>query len=184
MENLNYLLLGALITILTNIIIDLIRSGSEVRSKRKNYKLITSQELILITKTLEKLKTVFEYRNYFEYSILNSLDKSLHYLDENKSQSILLKDNTLQESLLELISGVSKFVTSARGVQDFFYDQQRKIFEDKVNAKNIKAGKSLPTSIYADNKENEEIHQQKSTQLFIDLVELNRKLEILISNLK
>ncbi|MDO8638884.1 MAG: hypothetical protein Q7R43_04880 [Candidatus Daviesbacteria bacterium] len=184
MQNILLIFLGSFLTFLATIIIESYKNKREYNSKKNNFKLIVKQEFQGINKTLEKLKTVFEYKNYFEYAILNSLDKSVHDLESIRHDSIYLNNEVLQGKYINLISELSKFALSIRGVQDLFYNQQRALSTDKLNATKIKKGFIQKESIFNTEKENQEIFQQKSTQEFINLVEINRRLDEIISTLE
>lgn len=173
MQNVLLIFLGSFLTFLATILVESYKNRREQNSKKKNFKLIVKQELQSISKTLEKLKTVFEYKNYFEYAIITTLDKSILALESVRHDSIYLKNTVLQEKFINLISELSRFASSVRGLQDVFYGQQRALANDRLNAAKIKKGIMLKESILATDKENQDAFQQKSTQEFIDLVEIN-----------
>lgn len=184
MQNVLFIFLGSFLTFLATILVEFYKNRREYKSKEKNFKLIAKQEFQSISKTLEKLKTVFEYRNYFEYAIINALDKSIVAFESIRHDSIYLKDMTVQEKIINLISELSRFASSVRGLQDFFYNQQRAIINDRMNSSKIKKGIAQKESVFNSSKENEDAFQQKSIQEFIDVVEINRKLDEVISLLE
>lgn len=176
--------LGSFLTFLATILVESYRNKREQNSKKKNFKLIARQEFQGINKTLEKLKTVFEYKNYFEYGLLVGLDKSIRDLESIRHDSIYLNNDVLQEKYINIISEISKFLLSARGIQDLYYNEQRLIAKDKLNATKIKKGLVQKESIFTTEKLNQEAFQQKSTQEFINLVEINRRLDEIINLLE
>lgn len=175
-----FIFLGSFLTFVATILVESIKNGREQEAKKKNFKLITKQEFESTKKTLEKIKTVFEYKSYFEYSLINALDKSIQELESLRHDSIFLNDEEVQEMYINLISELSKFSSSIRGIQDMFYVQQRALANDKVNTKKIQKGILQKESIFINEKENQEAFQQRSTQEFIALVEINRKLDDIV----
>ena len=162
------------------VIIELIKTSVEKGNKTSSFKLITRLELISVKKGLEKLKTVFEYKNYFEYAIINEINKSLNALEAKRHESIYLSREA-QEKIINLISDLSKFTVTIKSVQDLFYDQQRLISQDMMNSSKIKSGKLSKASYFKTNKENEESFDKKCNQLLIDLVEINRDIDEMVA---
>ena len=183
MQNVLLIFLGSFLTFLATVIVELYKNNREHNRKKKNFKLIAKQEFQGISKTLEKLKTVFEYKSYFEYAIINGLDKGIRDLESIRHDSIYLNSEALQEKYINLISELSKFALSVRSIQDIFYGQQRSLAVDRLSAAKIKKGLIQKESIFYTEKENQDTFQQKSTQEFIDLVEINRRLDEIISML-
>jgi len=184
MQNVLLIFLGSFLTFLATITVETIKNSKERSGKEKNFKLVVKQELQSISKTLEKLKTVFEYKNYFEYGTITTLDKSILALESVRHESIYLRNIGSQEKFINLISELSKFASSTRETQNVFYDQQKKLANDRINATKIKKMLMNKESVFSTDKENSEAFQQKSTQEFIDLVEINRKLDELINILE
>lgn len=181
-NNIWYILLGAILTFIAMLIIELIRTYIEKRGKSSSFRLITRLELISLGKSLDKLKTVFEYKNYFEYVVIDEIRKGITTLDTRHHEFIYLTKER-QEKLINLLSDLSKFTSNIKGVQDFFYDQQRKIVQDKQDANRIKKKLIKRSSFFETDKENQESYDKKCTQLLIDLVEINRDIDEMIDAL-
>ena len=88
------------------------KNRGERKEKSHNFKLVIKQELKTIEKTLEKLKTVFEYKFYYDYTILDKLRKNIDSFEAFKSDSDFLNNAELQEKFIDLISDISDYVAS------------------------------------------------------------------------
>jgi hypothetical protein len=100
MQNVLFIFLGSFLTFLATILVETIKNRQERQGKERNFKLIAHQELQSISKTLEKLKTVFEYKNFFEYAIIDTLNKGILALESIRHDSIYLKQQILQEKFI------------------------------------------------------------------------------------
>ncbi len=167
--------LGALLTYISTSIIEWGKNRGERKEKSHNFKLVIKQELKTIEKTLEKLKTVFEYKFYYDYTILDKLRKNIDSFEAFKSDAIFLNNAELQEKFIDLISDISDYVASIRSLQDVYYNQQQKITEDIDNRAKKKL--TAQTSIYKDHKENMDEFNRRSVEKAIDFVEIKRRLD-------
>ena len=179
-----FIFLGSFLTFIASIIVEAFKQNKEKSGKAKNFKLIIKQELKVTTKTLEKLKTIFEYKTYFDYAVITALNKSIQNLESSSKDAIYLSSVDLQEKFIDLISDLSNFSTDIKGIQDLYYDQERKLDQDELNKKAIKQKTMKKESIFTDHKENAEAYMRKTTQKFIDLVEINRRLDEFIKLLR
>lgn len=179
--NIWLIFLGSFLTFLATFIIEWLKNRNLKNTKTKNFKLLIKQELQAIDKILDKLKTVLEYKNYYDYSILESLIKSVGILENYKKDAIYLNNPTQQEVLIDLILDMSNYIHSVKSIQDLFYGEQRKIDVDIEELKKNKDYKA--TSIFKNHQENAETFQKVSMEKTIDLIEIKRKLDDFIKSL-
>lgn len=177
MQQVGFIFLGSFLTFVATLLVAKLKDNRDRKEKEKNFKLINKLELKKIIKALEKLKTIYGLRNYFEYVTLESLEKSIKNLEDTHNDTIYLSNKVTQEKFIDLVSELSSFIASVKGVQNLFDIQQSLIANDKQNANKIKKGTARKESIFNNDKENAETFQQASTQKFIDLVEVFRRLD-------
>ncbi len=172
-----YILLGAVISLATTGFAIYLRNKNERDAKEQNFKQITKQEVKGITRSLDKLKTVYNLKYYFDYSVLKSLDKRVSNLESIRNDSIYIKNKDLQEQFNDLLTELPDYLYSVRLLQDLFYNQQRALANDRLNVAKIKKGVVIKEATFNNDKENNDAFQQTSTQKLIDLVEINRNLD-------
>ena len=168
-------------TFLATFLIEWLKNRNIKSTKTKNFKLLIKQELQAIDKIFEKLKTVLEYKSYYDYSILDSLIKNIGVLENYKKDAIYLNNSSQQEDLIDLILDMSNYIHSVKSIQDLFYGEARKIDSDMDETKKNKAYKA--TSIFKNHEENMDTFQKRSMEKTIDLIEIKRKLDEFIKSL-
>lgn len=105
-----YVLLGALLTFAGTFLVESWKNSRERKEKTQNFILYTRQELNSVLKSLDKLKTVQDFRKYWDYIVLEKLNKSIQNLESEKKAAICLSKSELQETYIDLIADISFFV--------------------------------------------------------------------------
>jgi hypothetical protein len=162
--------LGSLLTFASTWIVENLKNGKERREKQENFKIFVRQELRAVIKNFEKLKTILEYKSYYDYIVLGQLDKSVLNLDNYKKEAIYLPSTNEQEKFIDLISDIASFVTDTRGIQNYYYDQAKPFNEPGE-------GQKKENPIFKTKKELDDYFESKRNEKAIDLVELKRRIE-------
>lgn len=163
-----YVLLGALLTFAGTFLVESWKNSRERKEKTQNFILYTRQELNSVLKSLDKLKAVQDFRKYWDYIVLEKLNKSIQNLESEKKAAIYLSKSELQETYIDLISDISSFVSDVNGMQ-LFYDSQKK----ELNKELFKTPENL-TKYY----------EERKTEKSIDIVDIKRKIEDFIRQLQ
>jgi len=163
-----YVLLGAILTFAGTFLVESWKNLRERKEKTQNFILYTRQELNSVLKSLDKLKTVQGFRKYWDYSVLEKLNKSIQNLESEKKAAIYLPKSELQEAYIDLISDISFFVSDAIGMQQF-YDSQKK---------------ELNKELFKTSDELTKFYEERKTEKSIDLVDIKRKIEDFIRQLQ
>lgn len=170
--NLFFLLLGSVLAFLSTFVLEYFKDKSEQQKKSKNIELVIRLELSTIDKTLEKLRTGLSYVNYYDFLILDRADKSVENLEKYRGEAIHLTNPILQEKFIDLLSDISSYLAAVRGIQRLYYDNLKKIDEDKAH-------KDIHEIEKEKNDELESFNQRKVDKS-LEYVEIKRRLEELI----
>lgn len=155
--------LGSFLTFLATILVETIKWWIGRNERKKNFILLSTQQLGAISKGLEKLKTVLEYKNYFDYTVLGILEKGAGELEGYKKDSIYLKSEKSKEEFIDLITDISFYLQDVRGLQNFYYEQQKDL--------------GTPTSLFQTQLDlGRHFNEQKGLKM-TDLIELKRRIQ-------
>lgn len=168
MEEVIYLFIGSLLALMSAWIIEGYKNKNQRRENSNNFKLLVKHELMFVLKSIEKLKYAFEYKNYFDYGILNELDKNISNLEKVRSDAVHLNSPGMQEKFIEIISASSALFQEFRAIQQV-YDE---------NLKNINEKRNLGLEDIRDEEQNlVRFFDNKSVEKRMVLLELGRKIE-------
>ena len=103
MQQVGFIFLGSFLTFVATLLVAKLKDNRDRKEKEKNFKLINKLELKKIIKALEKLKTIYGLRNYFEYVTLESLEKSIKNLEDTHNDTIYLSNKVTQEKFIDLV---------------------------------------------------------------------------------
>ena len=165
MSNIYLIFLGSILTFLATSGVELFKWWMIRQGKRHNFILLSTQQLGAILKGLEKLKTVLEYKNYFDYSTLDILEKGAQTLENYKNDSIYLKSERSKEEFIDLITDVSLYVSDVRGLQNLYYEEGKKI--------NV----GDPAAIFKTHDELLKYFNEQKGLKITDIVELKRRIQ-------
>ena len=155
--------IGSILTFLATSAVEVLKWSIGRREKRTNFILLSKQQLEAVHKGLDKLKTVLEYKNYFDFSTLDILEKGASTLENYKNDSIYPKSERAKEQFIDLITDVSLYVSDVRGLQNFYYTESPKIGKDS-------------TALFNNLDDlNKYFNEQKNLKI-IDMVELKRRI--------
>lgn len=158
-------------TFLATLIVNDIRDRRSTEQQRKNFSVFVRLELEAVKGILDKLKTTYSNNNYFEYRLLDVLDKKLKTLEESRKESVVIGDIDLQEDYLSLLTDLSLFASDVRGIQAL-KEQREKELKDKTNqTSEDELKKSLDWV------------KDKSTEKLSEFVDLKRQIDGLIKSL-
>jgi len=101
--NVLFIFLGSVLTFVSTWLVEFWKDKQERKEKEKNFVLYVRQEFLVISKGLEKLKTVQEFRRYFEYRTLDRLDKSIANVSVQEFPKNCHSECS-EESLLRMVS--------------------------------------------------------------------------------
>jgi hypothetical protein len=177
--NVLFIFLGSILTFLSTWLVETIKNSRERNEKQENFKLFVRQELRALIKGFEKLKTILEFRNYYDYIVLNQLDKNVFNLESYKKEAVYLSSADYQEKFIDLISDIASFVTDIRGMQNFYYEQVKPFNESPEKEQNEKEKKVLKkvNPIYKSKKELDDYFNSKKNEKAVDMVELKRRVD-------
>lgn len=183
--NILLIFLGSFLTFLSTWLIESWKNRQEKNEKTQNFKLYIKQEFLVISKGLERLKTVQDYRRYYDYTVLNRLDRSIYSLESNIKEAIYLPSTEQQEAFIDLISDISTYLSDARGVQGV-YDDQSKLLNQMPPEGKTKKKQPQPSSssIFKTRPELEKYYEDKKTEKSIDLVDIKRRIDDFIRQLQ
>ena len=156
---------------------------SAKKEKSNNFKLIIKQEFTALKKTLERLKTVREFKYYYDYKILDELVKEVESLDNLKKDAINLANSESQEKYIDLVSDLNSWITGVRVLQDLYYDEERKLGED-AKAPQRKRKPAPKTSSFKDMDHLANAFNMRSVEKSMDLIEIQRRLDEYIKSLE
>jgi ribosomal protein S8 len=175
MTEITYLLIGALLTLLSSWVIEGQKNKIIKKEKGNNFKLVVKQELISISKGIDKLKIIFENRNWFDLMTINQIEKDINNLESQRKNAIYLYSIKLQESFIEIFSKMTTFIISVRLLEDNYLKKLNEIEKKKRDEKNFNEQQNL--------KELDNSHNPLRTIKMIELAEIQRKIEDFIKNL-
>ncbi len=177
-----YVLLGASLSFVGQIIFQLFKNWSVRRMKTKNFILFVRLELQVVAKTLEKLNTALDYGNYYDYSLLDRIKESLTNLEKARNDVIYLTDPDLKEKFIDVISDVSTYITIVRSVQELFYKDQRTARELNRNNRPSNRKKNASTVEDVDSKAWSDFNARKSDRK-IEYIDIKRRLDDLVKTI-
>ncbi len=181
MENTNVLLifLGSILTFLSTWLVETVKNNGERKEKQENFKLFVRQELRALNNGFEKLKTILEFRNFYDYIVLNQLDKNVLNLESYKKEAIYLSSADNQEKFIDLVSDIASFVTDIRGMQNYYYEQAKNFNEFPEKEQNEEDKKVLKKTnpIFKSKKDLDDYFNSRKIEKAIDMVELKRRVD-------
>lgn len=173
--NVLLIFLGSILTFLSTWAVESLKNKKELEEKRKNFKLLTKQEFAAALKGLEKLKTILELRNYFDTYALTQLEKNVSNLEGYKSGAIFLSSQEQQELFIDLITTLSTYSIDARGLQQLYWDESKRIKEGITKSKSFSRSGGEATK-ELNSKELEDYFNRRKTEKSIELIEIKRQI--------
>ena len=173
---------GSLLTFLGTWLVERWKNSQERNERTRNFILYIRQEFLVISKALEKLKTVQEYKRYYEYRTLDRLDRSITNMESSKKDAIYLNSLERQETFIDLISDISTYVSDVRGIQSLYDDQKKQIPQPQPVIKKTKSKKQA-TGLFASLPGLEKFYEERKTEKSIDLVDIKRRIDDFVKQL-
>lgn len=184
-KNYSFLLLflGSLLTFLGTWTVEKWKNSQERKEKTRNFILLVKQEFGVVIKALDRLKTVQDYRRYYDYNILGQLDKSIFNLESYKKDAIYLPSSDKQEIFIDLISDISTFSSETRGIQDLYYSESKKTADPLASKKNRSHKKKDKNPDLLSKDGLEKYYDDKKTDRTIAMIEIKRRIDDFIRTL-
>jgi hypothetical protein len=152
-------------TFLATLLVNLIRDRRSASQQRKNFSIFVRLELEAAKDILEKLKTTYSNQKYFEYRLLDVLDKKIKTLEDSRKDSVVIGNVEIQEQYLSLITDLSLFASDLRGIEAF-KDKNKNELGDKTD-------KASTDKL----KDSMDWVKDKSTEKLSEFVDLKRQIE-------
>ncbi len=171
-NNVNFIFLGSVLTFLATACVEYIKWVLIRREKKANFLLLATQQLAAIEKGFERLKVALEQKNYFDYLVLDSLDRGAKSLESYKNDSIYLRSGPAKEKFIDLITDISMYLADTRSVQQLFYAERTKI-----------SGRD-PSAIFQTESELQKYFDGQKVQKSIDLIEIRRRISDFVREAK
>jgi hypothetical protein len=165
-----YLFVGAIVagvvTLVANLIIEVVRSRRTEKSVRHNFELLLRLELESALKSLGELRSSLEDRSQYLYRWILILEKNVATLDKARNKAYLLRNRDLQVDYASFTTDLSLFTSDVRVVEDL----AQKFQNDEAATAALK-------------KENQDFINQKRLEKLTELMDLKRRAEDLIRRL-
>lgn len=174
LQNVPDIYVGALLTFLSLVVIEFIKTQIITGRARKNFVVFTKLELKSVVKNLDRLKAKAEENSYFDFSVLNDVDKAILDLESARPDAIYLSD-PLQEDYFDLITRLRGFSNDSRFLQNYLYDQTGLIENKKSESQAKKAFDNI--------KELNTFFNQRKLEKLVELIDLKRSIEEFIKNI-
>lgn len=182
-NNIWLIFLGSFLTFLATLLVEWIKNRSTKSEKANNFKLIIKQEFIALKKTLERLKTVREYKFFYDYKIIEELVKEVSSLEYLKKDAISLSNSSAQEKFIDLVSDLNSWITGVKVLQDNYYDEEKKL-KDEPHFPKRKNKKNTKLSSFKDMEQLINVYNIRSLEKSTDLIEIQRRLDEFIKSLE
>jgi hypothetical protein len=161
---------GAVLTFLSLLLIEMVKSYFSRGEKRRNLKIFLRLEFNAIIKLLDRLKKYIEENSIINYSVIDATWKVINELEGSRADIIYLPKNSDQEKFFDVISDLSSFLNDARFTQQFYYDQKKLIEGNEADS--IQAEK-----LYRNKTDLDTFFAQKRTEKLVELIDIKRRLE-------
>lgn len=156
-----YTLLGAFFTYLSLWILEGQKNKHIRKEKERNFILFIRQELISFSKGVDRLKNIFEQKNWFDLMTVDQLEKNLQNMESQRKGSIYLRSQNLQEEFADLITESANILTGIRFLESNYLET---------------IGKNKTSTQNNDFKDTVNFINQRRTLKLIDLIEIQRKI--------
>lgn len=170
--------LGSLLTFISTWTVESYKNWREKIDRARNLGLVVKQELLIIVKALDLLKTTLDFRNYYDYSILSQVDESVQNLKLYKRDAIYFPSEDQQTKYIDLVSNISTHASGMRLLQNI-YDDEKKRFanQDSVSTKL----RSLAQGYFKSLKDLEDYFEKQKVEKALIGIELKRRTEEFIN---
>ncbi len=112
-------ILGAVLAIITSVIVELIKYWLTTKNSRKNVSTILRLELKNFITIVDQFVESYGSKRYFEYRLLDQMDRNLTRLESTRDNVIFLTNDNKKDELLTLFNSIALLASDARGMQNY-----------------------------------------------------------------
>lgn len=179
--NVLLILLGSILTFAGTWLVETLKGNHELYARKISFITFIKIEFTVIGKTLDKLKTALEQKRYYDFLLINRLNKILLDLDNTRRDSVVLNDQSQEENLLLLLSDLSIYLNDINGLENLYLAEKEKLVHKKNKLEN---NSIIGTLIFKTGKDLDEYIVQRRTEKLIELIEIQRRIDELLNVLK
>jgi hypothetical protein len=161
-------------TFLATLFVEYYKSRKANKDNRQNFVLFVRLELQAVLQTTDKIKTSYDQSNFFEFRLIDVLDKSINALEKSRKDAVIIGNVKTQELFLSLTTDLSLFASDIRGIENFKGNELKKLTGEHVE------GQGAQKAVFKTEKEAIDYTKEKSKDKLMEYYDLKRRLDDII----
>lgn len=160
-------ILGSVLGFVATLTSSLIVGYLDNRRKAIAHKTYLKLEFGDFLKSIEEIRTAFEYQRFYDFLLLDLLDKNVENLQEVRKNTWLITDPKLQVQVFEFINRIALLAKEMRGIQSYAY---RSTIQDETT------GQDRPMTAPEKTNRNMLVEQKRQSHM-LEILDLKREIK-------
>lgn len=165
--NIYAIILGSFLGFLATLVSAQFSNWLKNRSQRRAFGNYLKLEFSSIKESLEAIRTAFEHQHFYDFLLIDILDKNIADAQDARKNASLIKNTKLQEKLFSIVNRVALLAKDMRGIQNYAY---------KTTLPDENGGSERPMTPEELESRNALVEEKRRSHA-IEIVELKREAE-------
>lgn len=144
------------------------------KSKKRSHAQYLKLELTGTIKSLDEIRIGYEHQHFYDFLLLDLLDRNVDNLHDARKQAYLISDEKLQEQVFAIINRISILAKEMRSIQDHVYRP------NVTNDENT--GEERPMN-KRELQGKEDLIKDKRQSNLMEILDLKREIKSIVSDL-
>lgn len=168
------IILGSFLGFIATLASSFISNKRNDQAKRQSHAQYLKLELAGTLKSLDEIRTAYEHQHFYDFLLLDLLDRNVDNLQDARKQAYLIEGEKLQEQIFAVINRVSILAKEMRSIQQHAY-------ADNVTIDQV-TGQSRPMNAL-ELKGKEDLIRDKIQSNLMEVLDLKREIKSLTDQL-